>query len=72
MFGFGAQVAAEYDKNAPHCPRCGMTMYFQTRLGGVVIWDCSECDEQIEETVAAFGQRTRKTAVDGTQEPLDK
>ena len=55
-----AQIAAEYDEAAPKCPKCEAGMRFLTRFGNKIVWECSECDEQVWETEAEFKKRAQK------------
>ena len=53
---YEAQIAAEYDKDAPRCPKCKCTMFFGVKLGVVIVWDC-ECGNQVEESLGDFNKR---------------
>jgi len=47
MFGdLSAQIAAEYDKVAPDCEKCGEKTYLEAKLGRKKFWSCPECGHQ--------------------------
>jgi hypothetical protein len=55
-----AQIAFEYDRKAPNCPKCGARMIFLTKMGVMITWECvtSGCDHQQQETREQFRKRT--------------
>ena len=58
MLDYSAQIAAEYDRFAPRCPECGSRMRYLVRLGVRIIWECSKCGEQDQETLKEYHKRT--------------
>jgi tRNA(Ile2) C34 agmatinyltransferase TiaS len=51
-------VGAVYDKLAPIC--CNQKMEFVERFGRMLVWECGECGDQMNETLAEFHARTEQ------------